>query len=116
MLTALFKEAFASREPPAGIIFHSDRGTQYTSVAFTELLLKSGVQQSFSATGRPTDNAVAETFFATFKKEEAYRRDYSSERDFRRSTDEYIRFYNEERPHATLGFRTPISYEKLYQK
>ena len=48
---------------------------------------------AFSASGTPLDNAVAETFFATFKKEEAYRREYTSERHFRKSVDEYMRFY-----------------------
>ena len=66
------------------------------------------VKQSFSATGRPLDNAVAETFFATFKREEAYRREYTSEKHFRKCTDSYIQFYNEIRPHQTLN------YENLY--
>ena len=57
---------------------------------------------------------MAETFFATFKKEEAYRRDYSSEQDFRKSVDQYITFYNEARPHQTLAYKTPVRFEKLY--
>ena len=58
----------------------------------------SGVVQSFSNLGCPYDNAVAETFFATFKKEEAYRRKYMAKRHFRKSVDAYIRFYNGIRP------------------
>ena len=69
----------------------------------------------FSASGTPLDNAVAETFFATFKKEEAYRREYTSERHFRKSVDEYIRFYNEVRPHQTLKYKTPQAFEVTYQ-
>ena len=69
----------------------------------------------FSASGTPLDNVVAETFFATFKKEEAYRREYTSERHFRKSVDEYIRFYNEIRPHQTLKYKTPQAFEATYQ-
>ena len=60
-------------------------------------------------------NAVAETFFATFKKEETYRREYTSERHFRKSVDKYIRFYNEVRPHQTLKYKTPQAFEATYQ-
>ena len=74
------------------------------------------MKQSFSASKRPFDNAVSETFFATFKKEEAYRRDYSSEQDFRKSVEQYIQFYNESRPHKTLGYKTPERFEELYGK
>ena len=116
LVTSTFREAFALRNDPKSLVFHSDRGTQYTSNAFTQLLLQNSVQQSFSASGRPLDNAVSETFFATFKKEEAYRRDYLSERDFRKSVDEYIQFYNEIRPHKTLAYKTPVHFEELYGK
>lgn len=71
---------------------------------------------SFSNSGCPYDNAVAETFFATFKKEEAYRRDYSSEVDFQKSVDEYIRFYSEVRRHKTLAYKSPARFEELYGK
>lgn len=114
LVTATFKKAFNSRGTPSNLTFHSDRGAQYTSAAFTSLLRQCGVAQSFSASGRPHDNAVAETFFANFKKEEAYRHSYSSEQDFRKSTDTYIHFYNEIRPHMTLAYKTPIHFEELY--
>lgn len=94
--------------------FHSDRGTQYTSKAMTALLQKCGVRQSFSATARPHDNAVAETFFATLKKEEVYRREYTSEDGFRKSVQRFIRFYNEVRPHRTLKYQTPQGFEDAY--
>ena len=78
------------------------------------MLQSNGVRQSFSATGRPHDNAVAETFFATFKKEEAYRREYTSEQSFRKSVEQYIQFYNEVRPHQTLKYQTPQAFEDKY--
>ena len=98
------------------LTFHSDRGKQYTSATFTALLQKCGVKQSFSATERPHDNAVAETFFASFKKEEAYRREYTSEQSYRKSVDQYIRFYNELRPHRTLKYKTLQAFEEAYQE
>lgn len=103
LVTSTFKTAFTERGCPDNLIFHSDRGAQYVSNAFTRLLKRNGVRQSFSAAGTPYDNAVAETFFATFKQEEAYLREYSSEKSFRLSVDQYIEFYNETRPHRTLG-------------
>lgn len=116
LATATFRKAFADRGEPKGLIFHSDRGSQYISNAFRDLLIECGVEQSFSFTGRPHDNAVAETFFATFKREEAYRRNYTSENDFRKSVEEYIHFYNEKRPHATLAYKTPTRFEQIYGK
>lgn len=116
LVTATFKQAFEDRGQPIKLTFHSDRGGQYISDTFISLLSSCGVRQSFSNSGRPYDNAVAETFFATFKKEEAYRRDYSSEADFRKSVDEYIRFYNEVRPHQTLAYKSPVRFEQLYGK
>lgn len=78
---------------------------------FMELLQKCGVNQSFSATAKLLDNTVTETFFSTFKREEAYHREYTSKQHFRRSVEEYIRFYNEVRPHQTLNFKTPQGFE-----
>ncbi len=114
LVTSTFKTAFENRGNPTQLTFHSDRGGQYISDTFRLLLIQCGVTQSFSNSGRPYDNAVSETFFATFKKEEAYRRDYSSEADFRKSVDDYIRFYNEDRPHKTLAYKSPARFEELF--
>jgi len=111
LVTTTFRNAYQERGRPKNLSFHSDRGKQYTSGAFTQLLQSNGVKQSFSATGRPHDNAVAETFFSTFKKEEAYRREYTSEQSFRKSVEQYIQFYNEVRPHQTLKYQTPQAFE-----
>ena len=114
LVTTTFRNAYRERGEPKGLTFHSDRGKQYTCGAFMELLQKCGTKQSFSATGQPHDNAVAETFFATFKKEEAYHREYTSEQSFRRSVEQYITFYNETRPHRTLKYKTPQAFEDEY--
>lgn len=115
LLTATFRTAYKDRGMPKDLTFHSDQGKQYTSSTFMKLLKKHGIKQSFSGRGQPGDNAVAETFFATFKKEEAYRREYASERHFRKSVDQYITFYNEVRPHGTLRYKTPQAYEEAYK-
>lgn len=102
LIPSTFKAAWEQRDPDAGLIFHSDRGAQYTSHRFGQRLHERSVKQSFSNSGRPHDNAVAESFFATLKKEELYRKDYTSEADFKRGLASYIEFYNSQRPHRTL--------------
>ena len=103
-----------SRERHPNLAFHSNRGSQYISKTFAALFQQCNVKQSFSATARPLGNAVAETFFSTFKREEAYERDYTSEQHFRRSTAEYIQFYNEVRPRQTLQYKTPQAFKDTY--
>ena len=116
LVTASFRKAFEERGNPEGLMFHSDRGSQYVSETFRKILRDCSVTQSFSNSGRPYDNAVMEAFFASFKKEEAYRRKYTSENDFKKSVDEYIKYYNERRPHSTLAYKSPCRFEELYGK
>lgn len=115
LVTATFKTTYQERGRPQNLTFHSDRGSQYVSKTLTGLFQQYGVKQSFSATARPLDNAVAETFFSSFKREEAYRKDYTSEQHFRRSVEEYIWFYNEVRPHQMLNYKTPQAFEDAYK-
>lgn len=90
--------------------------SQYLSHSFSKLLRDNGVIQSLSRPGKPHDNAVCEAFFAIFKKEELYRHKYRSVADLRRSIDEYMVFYNHERLHTTLQYKTPSKYEEQYWK
>ena len=115
LVTATFKTTYQERGKPQNLTFHSDRGSQYVSKTLIGIFQQCGVKQSFSATARPLDNAVAETFFSSFKREEAYRKDYTSEQHFRRSVEAYIRFYNEVRPHQTLNYKTPQAFEDSYK-
>ena len=112
LVTATFKQAFENKGQPQGLLFHSDRDAQYISDTFRSLLRDCGTTQPFSNSGKPYDNAVIESFFSTFKKEEAYRRNYRSENEFKKSVDEYIVFYNEKRPHNTLSFKSPKSFRR----
>ena len=110
---ATFDIAYTTRNPTLPLIFHSDRGCNYTSKRFMKHLQDLGVQQSFSQKGNPKDNAVAESFFSNMKKEELYRVKYKSEREFKKSVSKYIEFYNEERPHTTISYKSPSLFEKL---
>ena len=93
--------AVASRNVSKGVIFHSDRGCQFTSEAFRKHIDDLNIVQSFSAKGHPCDNAVMECFFKYLKKEETDRRTYSSFDELKLSIFEYIHsFYNSFRPHS----------------
>lgn len=114
LITSTFRAAYEDRRPAEGLIFHSDRGTQYTAFAFQKLLKTLRVEQSFSPSGKPCHNAVMESFFSSLKREELYRRNYHSVEEFRECVRKYIDFYNMERPHSTLGYRAPSTYETSY--
>ena len=114
LVTSTFRQAYKNRNTPQQLMLHSDQGPQYTSNTFRKLLRMNKVVQSFSKSGRPHDNAVAESFFASMKREEVYRTQYCSEHQFMRSVDTYIEFYNTKRPHSTLNYKTPDRFELLH--
>lgn len=104
--------AVKRRRPPPGLIFHSDRGCQYASQEFRQLLIDHGIQASMSATGCCYDNAVAESFFHSMKVEEVYRADYATHSVATRSIFAYIEgFYNRCRRHSFLNYLSPDSFE-----
>lgn len=109
------KNALTHRRIRPGLIFHSDRGSQYASNAFRALLKKHNVKQSMSRKGNCYDNAVCESFFKTLKTELIYPYgDFQSVRIARRSLFYYIEFfYNRIRKHSTLGYKSPRQFEKL---
>lgn len=109
-----FQQAFRLRGSPSGVIFHSDQGTQYTAFEFREFLAINGITQSFSAPGSPYDNAVAESFFASIKKEDFRRNYYQTTEEFQAAVDAYMLFYNDYRPHQRLGYLTPNQVEAEY--
>ncbi len=108
-----FMAAYKSRNP-TNLLFHSDQGSNYTSNTFRAYLRDLGVKQSFSATGTPYNNSVMESFFKTLKTEKLYRIDLRSERELREAIKDYIHYYNNERPHSVLCYRTPDKYEADY--
>ena len=109
-----FKLAYELRRPDGNLIFHTDNGSNYTSKTFRDYLKKLGVTQSFSRPHIPYDNSVMESFFANMKREELYRSKYRSEKEFRNGIEEYIRFYNDERPHSKNKYKTPSQKEAEY--
>ena len=110
-----FLSAYRSRKAPYGLMFHSDRGSQYNSFSFRKLLDDLNVVQSFSKKGHPYDNAVAESFFKYLKHEEINRRNYSSLQELKLSVFEYIEgYYNSKRPHSSLRMLTPNQKEQNF--
>ncbi len=114
LTSATFKEAYSIRQPKDKLLFHNDRGGNYVAKSFVMYLNKLGVVHSFSDKGVPYDNSVEEAFFKNLKYEEIYRTNYHSEKEFKRCVYDYIYFYNNERPHATLNYMTPEQKEKEY--
>jgi transposase InsO family protein len=107
------KMACGRREVKPGLIFHSDRGSQYVSKEFRKLLAKHGMLQSMSRKGNCWDNAVAESFFSTIKRDKLNEEVWRSTVRLRLVVFEYIEgFYNRTRRHSTLGGISPLAFEK----
>jgi putative transposase len=105
------------RRPKPGLIFHSDRGSQYASHAFRRRLWRHGLRQSMSRKGDCWDNAVAESFFATLKKELVRNRVFDTRDNARAEVFEYIEvFYNRQRAHSLLSYKTPNAFEDCFEK
>jgi putative transposase len=109
--------ALHRRRPDPGLIHHSDQGSQFVSLAFGQACGKAGIARSMGSRGDCFDNAVAESFFATLKKELVHRRSWQTKRELGSAVFEYIEaFYNRERRHSTLGMLSPAQYELLCEQ
>ena len=108
------EEALSKAKPE---IFNTDQGSQFTSDAFTSLLLENGIQISMDGKGRYLDNIFVERLWRSVKYEEVYLKAYETVREARVGIDDYMGFYNNERPHQALGYRTPaqVHHEALDQ-
>jgi len=103
--------ALVNQKPPKGVIFHSDRGTQYTSHEFVEYCEKNNILRSLGKTGICYDNAVSESTFATYKKELIHTRPWPDLKDLQKETIDWIEnYFNTVRRHSTLGYLTPREY------
>ena len=108
------RDAVGRQSPSEGLIHHSDRGRQYASYAYQGLLREYGITPSMSRSGNCYDNAYAESFFGTLKTELVHGQRYRSRLEARLSIFEYIEvFYNRQRRHSALGYRSPEQYERL---
>ena len=106
------RRALADRPAPTSLVHHSDRGVQYCSTAYVEILHSHGVKISMSRSGNPYDNALAERFMRTLKCEEVYLNDYRDRADAARHLKRFLeRIYNCRRLHSTLGYAAPAAYE-----
>jgi putative transposase len=106
--------ALHRRRPDRGLVHHSDQGSQYVSLGFGQAARDAGIAISMGSRGDAYDNAVAESFFATLKKELIHRQSWPTKRQLGSAVFEYIEaFYNRERRHSTLGMLSPAEYEEL---
>ena len=107
-------QAIRTRKPSPGLVHHSDRGLQYACGDYVNLLEQHGIEISMSRPGNPYDNAFAETFMKTLKAEEVDGRQYRSFEEAQRSIGAFIEgFYNGERLHSALGYRSPLEFETM---
>jgi putative transposase len=105
--------ALADNKPTAGLIFHTDQGTEFANKELTELLEQNGLQISKSRKGCCWDNANMESFFHTLKTEMVYFHRFSSMEEAIAHIMDYMRFYNHERLHSGLNYTTPVGYEAM---
>lgn len=104
--------AVLNRIPRAGLVHHSDRGSQYAATSYQQRLAKYGLIPSMSRKGNCWDNACVESFFGTLKQELIYHRQYHTREEAKQEIFEYLEvFYNRQRRHSTLGYRSPAEYE-----
>jgi len=106
--------ALHRRRPGPGLIHHSDQGSQFVSLAFGQKARDAGIAVSMGSRGCAYDNAVAESFFATLKKELVHRRSWPTRRELISEVFEFVEaFYNTTRRHSTLGYLSPAQFEKI---
>ena len=114
LTAAALKDAVRRQKLPEGLIHHSDRGRQYASYVYQDLLKRYGITPSMSRSGNCYDNAFMESFFGTLKREWVHERRYQTRQEARLSIFEYVEvFYNRIRRHSALGYRSPEQYEGL---
>ena len=107
-----FNMSIKNRKTEKGLIFHSDRGSQYASHDFQRKLWNNGMKSSMSRKGDCWDNAVAESFFSTLKTELIYQNNYNTRQKARQDIFQYIAvYYNRKRMHSTLDYKSPENYE-----
>lgn len=113
LTVAALQQALSTRHVTTQLVHHSDRGVQYASQTYTQLLKQSHIQISMSRKANPYDNAFAESFIKTLKYEEVYLNDYDSLPEARTAMDTFINdIYNEKRLHSALGYLPPIEFEQ----
>lgn len=117
LVITAFNNAVIRRGPLPGVVFHSDRGSQYCSKRFQSLVRIIGGIQSMSGTGSCYDNAITESFFGTMKRELVHHCSFASRSEAQSQLFRYIEcFYNRRRRHSSIGYHAPEEYERLFIK
>ena len=115
LVMAALQQALNHRQPEKGVVHHSDRGSQYTSKDFRDLLKLYCLVASMSGTGNCYDNAAMESFYHTLKTEHVYFESYATREQAKQSIFEYVEvFYNRQRRHSTIGYLSPMDFEKKW--
>ena len=114
LIRSTLKQAYEARLPDSSLIFHTDRGSNYCSKTLNDYVKALGLVRSFSRPYVPYDNSVIESFFASIKREELYRKKYRTENELYQSIDEYMEFYNTCRPRSRIQYKTPEQKEREY--
>jgi len=116
LVTDALDAAVTARQPAPGLVFHSDRGTQYTSVAVGGRLAEAGIAASVGAPGSAYDNALAESFFASLETELIDRNRWATHDQARLDVFDWVEtFYNPVRRHSSLGYLSPVEFERRYR-
>lgn len=109
---ATIDSAMRRRRPSTGLIFHSDRGSEYAGAAFRDRLVALGVRQSMTRGGAPSDNAHIESFFHSLKADLVHGTRFLTDGQLRTDLRRYLWYYNHQRLHSALGYRSPVDYER----
>jgi putative transposase len=113
LAVAALQMALIQRQPPPGLVHHSDRGVQYAARAYVEILKQHQAAISMSRKGNPYDNAACESFMKTLKQEEVYRNEYRDFSEALAGIGEFLeRVYNQQRLHSALGYVSPVTFEQ----
>jgi transposase InsO family protein len=117
LTVAALERAVADRQPQVGLVHHSDRGLQYASPEYVAALEKYGMVASMSRPANPYDNASCESFMKTLKREEIYANRYNNLEQLRTNIEEFIEeYYNRQRLHSALGYRSPEEFEQQSER
>ena len=112
LVLAAWDMAVTQRQPPAGLVFHSDRGSQYASQLYRQALQEAQATASMSRRANCYDNATMEAFWSTLKQELIYRRKFKTRAEARLAIFDFIEvFYNRTRTHSSLGYLSPVDFE-----
>lgn len=109
---AVVDAALRRSRPAAGLIFHSDRGSEFLGILFRARLTAAGVQQSMTRGGAPGENVHMESFFHSLKADVIHGHVFQTPDELRRHLRRYIRYYNHQRLHSSLGYQSPVDYER----